>query len=102
MSTRPCNAFLGTVNHRFFHRERSRESDLCRRIPFCFFRSGASYKASGAISTPFGQASVPASMKNFLNIFGFFNGSNTGPLNHWDTSMCFSVPSLNRAETMNP
>jgi hypothetical protein len=41
-------------------------------------------------------------MKNFLNIFGFFNGSNTGPLNHWDTSMCFSVPSLNRAETMNP
>ena len=47
-----------------------------------FFASCAAYKASGAISTPFGQASVPPSMKNFLKSFGSLRGSKTGPLNH--------------------
>src|SRR5262249_17889722 len=72
-----------------------------RLLCLFFDDSRAAYRASGAISTPFGQASVPASMKNFLKNFGFLRGSKTGPVNHWETSMCFSLPSSNRVETIN-
>jgi len=56
----------------FFDRKEKTQDE--RRV-FCgrsilllrrFLKLRAAYKASGAISTPFGQARVPASMKNFL------------------------------------
>ena len=75
-TVRPMSIFSCSVEQfrdaRTESRRGFRMSDVfCAFAPsFCYallaYESRAAYSASGAISTPFGQASVPASIKNSL------------------------------------
>jgi hypothetical protein len=47
-----------------------------------FSRVAASYNVSGAMSAPFGQQTVPASMKKRRKNWASWSGSKTGPSNH--------------------